>query len=42
MLKNKIIKYKNNDDKIEIIQRFKRNRKILKIKKNRQYNPKGG
>jgi hypothetical protein len=42
MLENKIINNKNNDYKIEIIQRFKRNGKKLKIRKNKKYNPKGG
>ena len=42
MLKNKIINNKNNGYKIEVIQRFKRNGKILKIKKNKQDNAKGG
>jgi hypothetical protein len=36
MLKNKIINNKNNGYKIEVIQRFKRNGKILEIKKHSQ------
>jgi len=38
MLKNKIINNKNNGYKIEIIQWFERNRKLLKIKKNKKNN----
>ena len=42
MLKNKIINDENYSYKIEIIQRFKRNGKPLKIRKNKKNNRQGG